>query len=237
MKKTLLLFILSLYLTTEKVQTTIITVPRHYPTIQEAINAAIAGDTIEITAGTYTTSDTINKSLTIIGAGDNTIIAPPSGNGFTITASNVVVQSVSISSAPLNGIEISALYGSISNIKIGNGENVKFFENEKSGILISGNVDTVIIHANFNRSSTTGVGIKIIGEDTAGNNSPKNVCIENSRFNGYSFDEPAIALRASDGKISNENVVAISGNYFGNDVDEEDVEEMIVHKHDFNNAG
>ena len=60
---------------------------------------------------------------------------------------------------------------------------------------------------------------------------------ENSRFNEYSFDEPAIALRASDGKISNENVVAISGNYFGNDVDEEDVEEMIVHKHDFNNAG
>ncbi|MES2345143.1 MAG: hypothetical protein V4494_04310 [Chlamydiota bacterium] len=58
----------------------IINVPADSPTIQGAVNmAAASGDTIQIAAGTYIEEvQVINKSLTIIGAGENsTIIQSP----------------------------------------------------------------------------------------------------------------------------------------------------------------
>jgi nitrous oxidase accessory protein NosD len=56
-----------------------IVVPVDFPTIQQAINEANEGDTIEVLPGTYTEQLTINKTLTIIGSGvKSTIIeAPP----------------------------------------------------------------------------------------------------------------------------------------------------------------
>lgn len=56
-----------------------------FDTIQAAVDAASAGYTISIAAGTYSESVTINKALTIQGAGaGQTIVAPPSGSGFRI---------------------------------------------------------------------------------------------------------------------------------------------------------
>ncbi|PYM19231.1 MAG: hypothetical protein DMD81_04160 [Candidatus Rokuibacteriota bacterium] len=54
-------------------------VPTAYPTIQAAIDAAQAGDTISVLAGTYTEQLRISKSLEIVGAGvKSTIIRAPS---------------------------------------------------------------------------------------------------------------------------------------------------------------
>lgn len=51
--------------------------------IQVAINAALPGDTINVAAGTYDEQVVINKSLTLQGEGDTTIVKPFSGDKLT----------------------------------------------------------------------------------------------------------------------------------------------------------
>jgi hypothetical protein len=62
-----------------------INVPADYSTIQAAINAAnpAGGDTVAVAAGTYDEQVVINKSLTLQGAGDTTIVKPSSAANLT----------------------------------------------------------------------------------------------------------------------------------------------------------
>jgi len=55
-------------------------VPVGYATIQSAVNAANNGDTITVSAGTYTEAVYINKGIALVGAGSNST---------TITASEI----------------------------------------------------------------------------------------------------------------------------------------------------
>ena len=79
----------------------IIHVPGDYPTIQEGINAAQPGDTVQVAAGTYTETLNMKESVIIQGAGaDVTIIEGGDGvfawgigegklDGFTVRNSNL----------------------------------------------------------------------------------------------------------------------------------------------------
>jgi hypothetical protein len=65
--------------------------------IQRAINLAAIGDTINIAAGTYAESVTVNKDVSIIGVGATTIVAPATdANGFLVTADGVTIQDLKI---------------------------------------------------------------------------------------------------------------------------------------------
>lgn len=56
----------------------VIVVPRDYPTIQAAVDAAAPGDTINVRSGTYTEEVVIGKDLTLHGAGAGaTLIRSP----------------------------------------------------------------------------------------------------------------------------------------------------------------
>jgi parallel beta-helix repeat protein len=54
-----------------------VTVPRDFPTIQNAIDAAAPGSTITVARGTYTEELVIAKDLTLVGDGTRSIIRSP----------------------------------------------------------------------------------------------------------------------------------------------------------------
>jgi len=92
-------------------QPTTIIVPDDYPTIQAAINAANAGDTVYVRNGVYPEHIDINKTITLTGESNQntTIIADAFGwewSGINITANDVTVENFNITAGvgPLGGI-------------------------------------------------------------------------------------------------------------------------------------
>ena len=74
-----------------------IAVPRDFPTIQEALAVADAGDTILVAAGTYRERISLNKSVSLIGAGPATTILDAEEKGTVVSATGVISSSTTIS--------------------------------------------------------------------------------------------------------------------------------------------
>lgn len=71
-----------------------------YSAIQTAIDNSINGDSVNIAAGTYSETMTVNKSISLIGAGATTIINPAqNSDGIKITANNVTIKNLKITTA------------------------------------------------------------------------------------------------------------------------------------------
>jgi pectin methylesterase-like acyl-CoA thioesterase len=122
-----------------------------YATIQVAVNAASSSDTINVAAGTYAESVTVNKDVTIVGvgkgsdAGANTIISPTSGSaGFTIitAGAGATIQNLRIVTVGAEGVSIKAANGvtldSIDIEKTGP-------DNGAPGIFIHGTEATMVV--------------------------------------------------------------------------------------------
>ena len=77
--------------------------------LQEAINAASAGDTIRLGEGVYKGNILINKPLTIEGVGENVLIlGEQKASVVKITASNVTLRNLKISGSGSNQNDLDA---------------------------------------------------------------------------------------------------------------------------------
>ena len=93
----------------------VILVPGNYQTIQEAINAANPGDTIQVSSGMYNECLFINKTLTLKGEGYANTIINGSGCGFSaviqVNLTTVKISGFTIEGRP-NGIALEKCSGS-----------------------------------------------------------------------------------------------------------------------------
>ncbi len=93
-----------------------ITVPDDYPTIQEAIANATAGDTVYVKKGVYVENPVVNKSVSLVGEDkDSTVIDVT--EGLKVERDNVTLTGFTIYDG-WNGISLSANYCNISGNKI-----------------------------------------------------------------------------------------------------------------------
>jgi len=76
----------------------VLRVPQDYPTIQDAVDAARAGDTIQVAAATYFENVIVTASVTIVGENAMTTIVDGGGNDvvFDIQADNVELRELTI---------------------------------------------------------------------------------------------------------------------------------------------
>jgi len=79
----------------------VILVPTEFDTIQEAVNNATAGDTIQVAAGIYCEHVVVPQSLTIIGEHPQTTIVDGTANGtvFDLEGSNIHITGFTIRNA------------------------------------------------------------------------------------------------------------------------------------------
>jgi len=91
-----------------------------FGSIQAAIDASQAGDTIAIAPGTYAESLIIRHSLTLDGAdAGGVILAPVSGNGLTISGiAGVVVNDMQIRAAGGHGLLAQASAGQVATLRL-----------------------------------------------------------------------------------------------------------------------
>ncbi len=133
-----------------------------FTTIQSAIDAATGGDTIGVSAGTYSENITVNKTLTIIGAGmETTIIQASNANAHacTISANDVTISGFTINGA--TGTNYAAIYLSsvtgavLNNLIISNNyRGVYFYSSSSNQILNSILTQNYEFAINMYQSST-----------------------------------------------------------------------------------
>jgi len=118
-----------------------IVVPDDYPTIQEAVYAAEAGDTILVLNGTYPENLVINKSLSLVGESPSATIIDGS---ITITSDNVNISGFTVVQGRLGrGIWVSSSSGcTISNNTITSCEDEGIYIGASSNNNIVGNTIT-----------------------------------------------------------------------------------------------
>ena len=181
-----------------------IIVPDDYAYIQEAINAAGDGDTIQVSAGTYRESLYINKTLTLTGENkENTILDGKGGYSvIEVNSTAVVISGFTIINGS-NGILLEKCDGSILKqnyidhcskgiwLQYSNSNTVSenILSNSRSrGILLCGHSSKNTITRNTIKDNGNGLGItgqdNLIYHNNFQNNQNQTLIIE-SFFNAW----------------------------------------------------
>jgi parallel beta-helix repeat protein len=86
--------------------------------IQEGVNNAISGDTVYVFAGTYKEHLTVNKALSLIGDGRESVLVDGEGTGNCIYSSeDVLVSKLTVGNGSC-GIYLSSCYGVLKEVTI-----------------------------------------------------------------------------------------------------------------------
>jgi hypothetical protein len=177
--------------------------------IQNGINIAIVGDTVNTGSGTFNEAITVNKAITLNGNGmGNTILAPAIlvcppvvPIGIAITSSNVNVNNLTVSNynygittsaSTINLYNVESINNCIAGISTNNGTNgltmikCKFNNNLSAGWRAgTGDIISDVLmdscEAKGNSSPANGFGISIFASTTTGNTF-NNITIRNSDF-------------------------------------------------------
>ena len=150
-----------------------LTVPSQYSTIQKAVDAAVAGDTILVASGVYKENVVITKSVNITGASRATTIidANSNGPGVNITsANNVSLQDFTINDT---GIFDPAIFVNSSSLVVISGNKLTASTQSDAVYLTDSSQISVLnnlINGNRNGVSVqNGFGINIQSNNVTGN--------------------------------------------------------------------
>jgi len=130
----------------------------HATLLQETINKAPAGSTIKLSSGTYSGNIIINKPLTLLGQGENSLIKGEGrGNVVTIQSSSVTLKNIKVidSGDRLENLDSAIFIKDAKNVKI---ENI-IIERVLFGIFMDGVSDSVVIK-NTITSNAKSVGLR-----------------------------------------------------------------------------
>ena len=185
-----------------------------YQTIQAAVDAASAGNTIIVSDGTYTENVVIGKSLTLKAASGAApvIDAGNKGPGIKVTANNVRVEGFTLQNAASNcGIYVTATGTSIVNDKI-SGSYYGIFLASSSTCNLQGDtvtgasgggiclVNSKIIIVTESTTSGNTIGLLINGTSTGNTLYLNDFLDQPSAVTGNSFNTPAKVIYNYKGK-------------------------------------
>ncbi len=172
--------------------------------IQSAITAASPGDTIEVAAGTYDGQLVINKSLTLQGAGDTTIIEPSQTTANTFKLFARGTNSDNKDTAPIIGVNTTGGTVNISGFKIdgnsiasvpsGSSELVGIFYRDTNGVIKNMDISNINIK--------NGGGMYLVGHDAPVSLEVKNNTVSNYQKNGITANYPDMTANIHDNTIT-----------------------------------
>ncbi len=169
------------------------------PSIQRAADAASAGFTVHVDAGTYPESVTTAVPLTLQGAGATTIIEPTSGNALTLAAGTDASNRTVVKDLKVTGGARGITAGGFTTL-----ENVESSGNSGAGLWLNAGEDLVLTNCQFDGNN---LGVKI----------PSTVSFDDIVITGSSFDDNTQHGWYSDANSGTEpslDNVSISGTSF-----------------------
>ncbi len=169
----------------------------NFTSIQDAINAACPGDTIEVESGTYYEHVNVNKTLILSGVGSPIVDGSSTGNAITMNADGCTIQGFMARNSGNSGIYVTSSGNTISgNTATGN----------YVGIFLSSSCSNIISGNTANNNSRTGI---YLASSSNSNTISDNLASSNEDINEEGLYAAGIYLDSSCSNI-------ISGNTANN---------------------
>ena len=151
-------------------------------TVQDAVNAATAGGTIHVAAGTYPQDVTVSKALTLDGAQAGVDARTRSGSESTVKSISVSAGNVAVDGFSFNGTGSQVAVSSTSSILSGVSVRNNVFSGYHSVGLPTSNAGNIAISQNvFKNATTSSEAMQIKASTTAGGCNGSTV--QNNTFN------------------------------------------------------